>query len=158
MRKELDFLSSVVECPKGPVAAVIGGLKASSKMGLLRFLAHRVDKLLIGGAMVFTFYKAMGYEVGGSYVDYKVIEEAREVIDICKSRNILVLAVDAVTIPTEIKKRSYVDATHGKIIVDCHAFPIGQEAMDIGIHTINMFKSELNSCNTIFFNGNKPSF
>jgi phosphoglycerate kinase len=153
--KDLYYLTSVIEGQKPPVAAVIGGVKASSKMSLLRFLAYKVDKILIGGAMVFTFYKALDFHVGGSYVDEEAIDDARRLIELCKDQCSFILAPDAITIPTEVKKNSYEDAKHGKISVDCRGFPIGQEAMDVGNRTIEFFKSELDSCNTIFFNGKK---
>jgi phosphoglycerate kinase len=153
LHKELTYLSTVIEAPRRPVGAIVGGYKVTSKIDFLKNLIGHVDKLLIGGAMAYTFYKAMGYHVGGSLVEEEALPKVQEIIDMCKDRDLLVLAPDSVTIPSEILKHSYADAKHGKIIVDNRAFPIGQTAMDIGIQTKNRFKSELDSCNTIIFNG-----
>ena len=150
MNKELTYLSAVVEAPRRPVGIVIGGVKVASKVKLLRFLAEQVDKIFIGGAMVFTFYKAAGFEVGDCDVEEEALQNACEILDIGLKRGNLYLALDARTVPSNI---SYADAKQDISTVDCIQIPPGRKAYDIGRKTITCFLSELESCNTIFFNG-----
>lgn len=153
LHREITYLSTIVEAPRKPVAAIIGGVKVSSKIDLLKTIAQHVDKLMIGGAMVFTFYKAMGYNVGDSFVEEKAIPKALEIIEICKDRNSLFLAADAIVLPSDFKSRNEDEINSSKKTVDCFTFPEHHKAMDIGPQTINRFKNELDECNTIILNG-----
>jgi phosphoglycerate kinase len=100
-------LSTVAENPNRPVAAVIGGKDILSKIGLLKNLANKVDKLLLGGAMAATFYRAMGNEVGDSFVDEAALAAAKELLEEFKDTHVIVLPVDAVAIPGDLHISSY---------------------------------------------------
>merc|ERR1712178_639013 len=80
MQKELDYLEGAVSTPKKPFAAIVGGSKVSSKIGVIETLLAKVDKLFLGGGMIFTFYKALGYPVGASLVEEDKIELAKELM------------------------------------------------------------------------------
>jgi phosphoglycerate kinase len=144
-------LSTIAENPNRPVAAVLGGKDIHSKIGLLKNLANKVDKLLLGGAMAATFYRAMGKEVGDSFVDEAALAAAKELLEEFKDTHVIVLPVDAIAIPGEIS--SYEAAKLQTNSFEWSAFPIGQAAMDIGEQTLKLFKDELNHCRTIFYNG-----
>jgi phosphoglycerate kinase len=154
--KELYFVTDLIEHRHPPVAAIIGGAEVCMKLKLLKFLAYHVDKLLIGGSMVFPFYKALGYEVGDNVVHHEDVEEAKEIVNICKERGEegiqLVLAIDALTLPSNYQDTRIEKL--GKQSVSCKSFPSGHCGFDIGPRTVNLFKKELESCQTIFMNGN----
>jgi phosphoglycerate kinase len=94
MKKELDFLGDAVDAPKRPFVAIIGGAKVSGKIDVISSLLPKVDKLIIGGGMAFTFYKAQGKEIGGSLVEDDRVEMAKELL--AKAGDKLVLPVDTV--------------------------------------------------------------
>jgi phosphoglycerate kinase len=94
MKKELDFLGDAVENPSRPFVAIIGGAKVSGKIDVIESLLPKVDTLIIGGGMAYTFYKAQGKEIGGSLVEDDRIEMAKELLE--KGRDKLVLPLDTV--------------------------------------------------------------
>jgi phosphoglycerate kinase len=153
LQKEIGYLSTIAENPNRPVAAVIGGKDIHSKIGLLKNLASKVDKLLLGGAMSATFYRAMGNEVGDSFVDEAALTVAKELLEEFKDTHVIVLPVDAIAIPGDLHISSYEAAKLQTNSFEWSTFPVGQVAMDIGEQTLKLFKEELNHCRTIFYNG-----
>jgi phosphoglycerate kinase len=148
LQKELDYLGGVLHNPKKPFVAIIGGAKVSDKIGVIRSLLSKVDALLIGGAMAYTFQKAEGREVGKSLVEADKVDLAKELLQEAKERKVrLLLPVDDV-IASEIKgdaKTRTVDATT--------AIPADQMGLDIGPKTIKVFSEEIARARTIFWNG-----
>lgn len=103
LRKELTFLGGTLENPRRPLAALIGGAKISSKLAVLLNLLKRVDKLIVGGAMVYTFYRALGFTVGDSLVEENMIPIADEIIKTAERTNVsLILASDSLIVPTDV--------------------------------------------------------
>jgi 3-phosphoglycerate kinase len=102
MHKELTFLGRALEYPTRPLAAVVGGAKVSTKLAILRNLLDRVDKLIVGGGMAFTFYRALGYSVGDSVAEEELVAQADEIMKTAEQRGCsLVLAVDSHIVSTE---------------------------------------------------------
>ncbi len=96
MKKELDFLGGALNQPKRPLVAIVGGAKVSSKLGVLKNLLQKVNVLLIGGGMVYTFYRAMGHSVGDSLVQEEFIPHAAEIVKMAEELNVtLVLSCDS---------------------------------------------------------------
>lgn len=97
MEKELKYLSEAIEKPSRPLAALIGGAKVSTKLPVLKSLLSKCDKILLGGGMIFTFYRAQGLQVGKSLVEEKQIPVANEVINLARERKVkLILPTDVV--------------------------------------------------------------
>lgn len=106
MDKELAFLDGALRSPNRPLVAVVGGAKVSTKLGILLNLLDKVDKLLVGGAMVYTFYRALGYSVGDSLVEEDLIQTADAIMKAAEARKIpLVLASDSHIVPTALLKK-----------------------------------------------------
>lgn len=147
MEKELRYLGDALDNPRRPFAAILGGAKISGKIDVIQNLKDKVDILLIGGGMVFTFAKAMGYEIGDSLLDVDRVEMARELIAACQnSRARLVFPTDAV-VAAEIS-----DSAETKV-VPIDKIPSGMKGLDIGPATIESFKKELADAKTIVWNG-----
>ncbi len=148
MQKELDHLGAVLHNPKKPFVAIIGGAKVSDKIGVIRNLLSKVDALLIGGAMAYTFQKAQGREVGKSLVEADKLDLARQLLQEAKERGVrLLLPVDDV-IASEIKsdaKTKTVDAVT--------AIPADQMGLDIGPKTVKLFSQEIARARMIVWNG-----
>ena len=147
IQKEVEFLGGALENPKRPFAAIIGGAKVSDKIMLLNNLIDKVDVLVIGGAMAYTFNKALGYNVGTSLVDNDKLEEAKQVMAKAKAKGVeLLLSQDAVC-AKEFKDGIETITTKDQNI------PEGYMGLDIGPKTIEYFKNALAKCKTIFWNG-----
>jgi phosphoglycerate kinase len=148
MKKELDYLGEALGNPKRPFVAVIGGSKVSSKIDVIKSLLPRVDKLLIGGGMTYTFLKAQGLEVGKSIVENDKLDLARSLL--AEAGGKLVLGTDfVVTDKLDFKAR-----TVGAIkTVAKDAIPADWEAVDAGPKTIAAFTEILLSAKTIVWNG-----
>ena len=144
MEKELDFLGRLLTAPERPFVAILGGAKISDKIGVIRSLLQKADKLLIGGGMANTFLKAQGYEVGDSLVEEEALEEAKALL--AEGQDKLVLPVDAV-----IADRFAADAERKVVPVD--QVPQGWRILDIGPETVARFKAELQGAKTVFWNG-----
>lgn len=107
MNKELVFLGGALRNPNRPLVAVVGGAKVSSKLGVLLNLLDKVDKLIVGGAMVYTFYRAMGYSVGDSLVEEDLVQTADTIMKAAEHRKVpLILATDSHIVPTDTLKQS----------------------------------------------------
>jgi phosphoglycerate kinase len=145
MMRELDALRSVTENPAQPFVAILGGAKVSDKIGLIRNLLGKIDALLIGGAMAYTFLKARGVEIGKSRVEEDKINLARELIAEAEGKRVsLVLPVDHVVAASP---ESGADAQ----VVD--QIPAEMMGLDIGPRTVEEFAARLSSAKTVIWNG-----
>jgi phosphoglycerate kinase len=147
MEKEIKYLGKALADPERPFVAILGGAKISGKIDVITNLMKKVDKLLIGGGMVFTFAKAVGYEIGDSLLEEDKVDLARDIIERVKtSRAELVLPVDAV-IASEIS-----DSAETRV-VDADKIPDGMKGLDIGPETVKLFSKSLADARTVVWNG-----
>ncbi len=147
MEKEIDYLSRAVADPERPYAAVIGGAKISTKMGVLEALLNRVDKLLIGGGMANTFLKAEGFEVGESLVEDDYVPQAKQVMSQAEERGVRLL------LPTDVIVAERFEADSPARRVSVRDVPDGWRIMDVGETTIDVFARALQGCKTVVWNG-----
>ena len=147
MDKELKFLYGAIDNPKRPLAAIVGGAKVSTKLPVLESLIDKCDKLLVGGGMMFTFYKAMGKNIGKSIVENDQLDLALKLMDKAKTKGIeFMLPVD--TVVTDSLDKQAVIKT-----VDVDHIPSDCLGADIGPKTIAAFQKTLEDANTIVWNG-----
>ena len=147
MEKEIDYLGRVVSDPVRPVAAIIGGAKISTKIGVLRHLLSKVDVLLVGGGMASTFLKAQGVDVGASLVEDGQLDDARAIIAEAARRGVgLALPVDAV-----VAERFAADARPRTVGID--AVPVGWMILDVGPDTVRAYEAKLAPAKTVVWNG-----
>ncbi|HWA07350.1 MAG TPA: phosphoglycerate kinase [Ignavibacteria bacterium] len=144
MQKELEYLSKAVSHPEHPYVAILGGSKISGKIDVIKNLLGKADKILVGGGMIFTFYKAMGYEIGKSLLEEDRVELAKELIAEAGSK--LMLPVDVVA-----ADKFENDAACST--VDADKIPADKIGMDIGSKTISLFKEGILKAKTIVWNG-----
>lgn len=144
MEAELDYLDSVLEAPESPFVAILGGAKVSDKIGVIESLLGVADTLLIGGAMCFTFFKAEGYEVGGSLVEEDYLNEAKRLME--KAGEKLVLPVDVIA-----AEKMEEDADTETVKVD--KIPADWMGLDVGPETVELFRGHLSNAKTVFWNG-----
>lgn len=144
MEKEIKFIGGVVDNPERPFVAILGGAKVSDKIGVINSLLDKADKVLIGGGMAYTFFKAMGREVGLSLLELDRVELAKEIME--KAGDKLVLPIDNV-----VAKEFSNDAV--ATIVASDAIPADQEGLDIGPKTVELFASYLKDAKTVVWNG-----
>ncbi len=144
---EVEVLRKLTEDPARPYVVVLGGAKVSDKLGVIANLLSKVDRLLIGGGMAYTFLKAQGHEVGKSLLQEDQIDQVKGFLDEAASRGVeLVLPVDVLA-ATEFGA----DAPHD--VVDATAIPADREGLDIGPRTRELFASKLADAQTVFWNG-----
>jgi phosphoglycerate kinase len=147
MKKEIEYLKGVVNAPIRPFVAILGGAKVSGKIGVLEHLEEKVDKVLIGGGMAFTFIKAMGYEVGDSLVENDMLETAQRIRKKLKNAGIkFYLPVDCVIAQT-------LEPGAETKLVPTMEIPKGWRALDIGPATVKLFSEALANAKTILWNG-----
>ena len=147
IEKELNFLGTALEKPQRPFVAILGGKKVSDKIGVINSLLEKVDTLLIGGAMAYTFFKSMGYNVGDSICEEDKLDLAKELMEKAKSKGVkFMLPVD-----TKIGKEFSAD-TESKT-VKYTEIPDGWEGFDIGEETIKRYSEELKNAKTVVWNG-----
>jgi phosphoglycerate kinase len=152
MEKELNYLGRVITHPEHPFVAILGGAKVSDKIPVINALIDRkVDRLLIGGAMAYTFLKAEGFTVGKSLVENEMLDTARQIKDRCEAANVQLL------LPTDHQVvDSYEPIKGGRVAA--RTIPIeftnaGHAGMDIGTETVNHFSNALTDAKTIIWNG-----
>jgi phosphoglycerate kinase len=148
MKKELDYLGDALGNPKRPFVAIIGGSKVSGKIDVIKNLLPRVDKLLIGGGMTYTFLKAQGLEIGKSIVENDKLDLARSLL--AEAGGKLVLGTDCVVTDKLDFKGRTVGATK---VVAKNAIPADWEAVDIGPETVAAFTQTILGAKTIVWNG-----
>ena len=147
IEKELKFLGNAINNPERPFVAILGGAKVSDKIGVIDSLLDKVDTLMIGGGMVYTFFKAQGYNVGNSLCEVEKTGLALEAMEKAKAKGVkLLLPID-----TKIGKEFKPD-TESKTVAWTE-IPDGWEGFDIGEKTIEMFKKELQNAKTVIWNG-----
>ncbi len=147
MKKEIEYLKGVVDNPIRPFVAILGGAKVSGKIGVLEHLENKVDKVIVGGGMAFTFIKAMGYEVGDSLVESEMLETAQRIRKNLKTTGIkFYLPVDCVI------SQSLEPGAETKIVPTLE-IPKGWKALDIGPATVKLFSEALENAKTILWNG-----
>jgi len=148
MEKELEYLGKTTHHPEKPFVAILGGAKVSDKIGVIENLMTKVDALLIGGAMAYTFLKAEGHDVGKSRVEEDKLDLARKILQDAKSRNIkFLLPVDHV-----VADRIEVNAiTH--VVNGNSAIPANMMGLDIGPKTVEEYSEEISTARTIVWNG-----
>lgn len=145
MEKEIDYLGNLMESPRSPFVALLGGAKISGKIDVIRSLSERVDRLLLGGGMVGTFYAAQGKEIGDSLVEEDRFDVARAVLS--------EVGVDRMLLPTDAVIASAFDANAERRIVSIDAIEPGWRMLDIGPETVERFASEIKGAQTVFWNG-----
>ena len=147
VQRELEFLDRVIGNPQRPFLAVIGGAKVSDKLAVLDKLLERVDSLLIGGAMAYTFLAAQGISIGKSLLEKDQIEAAKAIIEKAYSKKVEVLLPADHLVVREIKSDAAVVATQAM------AIPPDMIGVDIGPHAIEFFTEHIAKAQTIFWNG-----
>jgi phosphoglycerate kinase len=148
MQKELDYLGQALQDPRRPFIAILGGAKVSDKIGVIRNLIGKVDAILIGGAMAYTFQKAQGREVGKSLVENDKIELASELLHEANERGVeFLLPLDDV-IATQME-----NGVPTKIVGADQPIPDGYMGLDIGPETIKRYSDEIANASTIVWNG-----
>ena len=147
IEKELKFLGNAINNPQRPFVAILGGAKVSDKIGVIDSLLDKVDTLMIGGGMAYTFFKAQGYEVGNSICELDKLDLAKQAMEKAKEKGVnLVLAVDA-----KIADAFSNDANTKFCAVD--EIPDGWEGLDIGPKTEEIFANVIKGSKTILWNG-----
>ena len=147
MEKEINFLGTALEHPERPFVAILGGKKVSDKIGVIDSLLEKVDTLMIGGGMAYTFFKSMGYNVGNSICELDKLDLAKELMEKAKAKGVkLMLPVD-----TKVGKE-FKEDTESKV-VPYTQIPDGWEGFDIGTETIKMYEEELKKAKTVIWNG-----
>lgn len=147
IQKELKFLGEAVEAPKRPFTAILGGAKVSDKIAVIEQLLEKVDTLIIGGGMAYTFLKAQGYSIGSSLVEEEKVEYAKEMIAKAKAKGVaMLLPVDNV-----VADRFSEDAK--PVVTSDQNIEDGYMGLDIGPKTIELYVEKVNSSLTIIWNG-----
>ncbi len=147
LEKEINYFEKAMINPQRPVVAILGGAKISTKLGIIKNLLKRVDKLFIGGAMAFTFIKAMGYRVGSSLVEDDLVDTALDILDVAKKLDVkLYLPVDFIV------GREISDKTPTKV-VPWQEIPDGWMGLDIGHVSLELLREIVANAQTVIWNG-----
>jgi phosphoglycerate kinase len=147
IESELKYLQSAIESPQRPLAAIIGGSKVSSKIGVIETLLEKCDKLFLGGGMIFTFYKARGLNVGKSLVEEDKLELAKALEVKAKERGVQLL------LPTDVVVADNFSPDANAQTVDINNIPDGWMGLDIGPDSIKTFQAALADCKSVIWNG-----
>jgi len=147
LKDEIDYFNKAMSKPERPLAAIIGGAKVSDKIGVLENLVDKVDKLIIGGGMAFTFLKALGNEVGKSICEHEMVDKAKEIMDKAKTKHVTIyLPLDCI-----VADKAAADAQTKVSRVD--EIPADYMGLDIGPATIAVFSDALKDVKTVVWNG-----
>lgn len=147
MEKELKFLGGAVNDPKRPFVAILGGAKVQDKIAVIEALLNKVDTLIIGGGMAYTFLKAKGYEIGKSLLDADRIDFCKKIMADAEAKGVqLLLPVDVV-----VAAEFAADAEHKVVAAD--QIPADWEGLDIGPETIKLFSDAIAKAETVIWNG-----
>jgi len=144
VQKELETIEPTVKDPEHPFVVVLGGAKLSTKIPMIENVKGKADKILLGGAMIFTFYKAMGYEVGTSLVDEDNISTAKKILEDIE---------ETVLLPTDVVIAERADENCDTNIVAPNRMPKEWIGLDIGPDTIDEFRSFIGAAKTVVWNG-----
>lgn len=147
LEKELEYFGKVIDNPERPLVAILGGAKVSGKLQVINNLMKKVDTLLIGGGMMFTFLKAKGLEVGSSLVEDNLIDTAKDILNQAEKAGMnLLLPIDCVV-------ADKFEATANSKLVNVENIPSGWLGLDIGPASIQLFADALNDAKTVVWNG-----
>jgi phosphoglycerate kinase len=148
MEKELEYLGKALTHPQKPFVAILGGAKVSDKIGVIQHLMTKMDSLIIGGGMAYTFLKAQGHEIGKSLLEADKLDLARQMLAEAKARHVrMLLPVDHV-----VADKAALDARI-QYIGEGQAIPVDTMALDIGPRSVELFTSEISTARTIVWNG-----
>ncbi len=147
IEKELQYLQNAIENPQRPLVAIIGGSKVSSKIGVIETLLEKCDKLIIGGGMIFTFYKARGLNVGKSLVEDDKLDLAKSLEAKAKERGVDLL------LPTDVVSADKFAPDANATIVDINHIPSDGLGLDIGPESVKSFQAALADTKTVIWNG-----
>ena len=147
IQKELKFLGEAVENPKRPFTAILGGAKVSDKIAVIEKLLDKVDTLIIGGGMAYTFLKAQGYEIGTSLVEEEKVEYAAEMIEKAKQKGVTML------LPVDNVAADRFPADAEAVVTQDQNIPQGHMGLDIGPKTVELYVEKVRSSATIIWNG-----
>lgn len=147
MQKELEYLGEAIASPQRPFVAILGGAKISDKIKVINNLLEKVDSLIIGGGMAYTFLKAQGYEIGSSLLEEEKMEYALEMINKAKERGVkLLLPVDNIC-------GDAFSADAKPVVTDDENISTGFMGLDIGPRSVEIFKKQLKDAKTVVWNG-----
>lgn len=147
LEKELEYFGKVIDNPDRPLVAILGGAKVSGKLQVINNLMKKVDTLLIGGGMMFTFLKAKGLEIGSSLVEENLIETAKEILASAQQSGTNLL------LPTDCVVADKFEATANTKLVSVEQIPSGWMGLDIGPASIQLFANALKGAKTVVWNG-----
>ena len=147
IEKDLKFLGNALNNPERPFIAILGGAKVSDKIGVIDNLLEKVDTLMIGGGMAYTFFKAQGYEVGKSLCELDKLDLARELMEKAKNKGVKLM------LPIDTKVGKEFDINTESKTVKYTEIPTDWEGFDIGEETIKLFSEELRKAKTVVWNG-----
>jgi len=147
MQKEIEFLGNAVNKPVRPFTAILGGAKISGKIDVIKSLFQKVDNLIIGGGMAFTFFKAMGYEIGKSLLEEEKIDLAKEILEKAERTKMSFLLPMDVVVANEFSNDTEFE------IVDVENIPPGKMGLDIGPKSVELFKKVIMNSKTVVWNG-----
>lgn len=148
MQKEIEMLGMAIESPEHPYVVILGGAKVSDKIGVISNLLEKADRILIGGAMMFTFLKALGKSVGDSLVEEDKIDLAKEILEKAEKKSVeFVLPVDTII------SREIAAGSESKVVSLEEGVPSGWKGLDIGPSTIELFEGKIGDAKTVVWNG-----
>ncbi|HOX28855.1 MAG TPA: phosphoglycerate kinase [bacterium] len=147
MKKEIEYFDNVLDNPERPFTAILGGAKVSDKILVIENLLNKVDNILIGGGMAFTFYKAQGLEIGSSKCEDDRVEEAKRLLALAKKKGAELI------LPTDIVAASEFKEDAEKKTVPADQIPSGWMGLDIGPETVKLFSEKISSSKTLVWNG-----
>jgi phosphoglycerate kinase len=147
IEKELNYLQNAIENPQRPLVAIIGGSKVSSKIGVIETLLEKCDKLIIGGGMIFTFYKARGLSVGKSLVEEDKLDLAKSLEAKAKEKGVAFL------LPTDVVIADNFAPDANSQTVSIESIPDGWMGLDIGPDSVKLFQDALSDCKAVVWNG-----
>jgi phosphoglycerate kinase len=147
VQAEQKAFAKVLNNPERPYVVVLGGSKVSDKLGVINNLINKVDKLLIGGGMAFTFLKAQGFEVGDSLLEIDRIDEVKQLMITAKEKNV------EIVLPVDVVISAQLDGSAPVSVVDAQQIPVGQKGLDIGPKTSEIFANKIKDAKTVVWNG-----
>lgn len=147
MKNEMTFFDKAMSNPVRPLVAILGGAKVSGKLEVLETLVNKVDKIVIGGGMAFTFLKAMGYGVGKSLVEDELIATAKKIMDKAKKRGVMFY------LPVDCVVANAFEASATNFVTTVQEIPEGWMALDIGPASATLFAETLRDAKTVIWNG-----
>lgn len=147
VQKEIEIMGKALEAPQRPFVSILGGAKVSDKIGVIENLIERVDTILIGGGMAYTFEKALGKEIGRSLLEEDKVELAKSLMERAEKRGVKLL------LPVDVVIAKEIDESAETKVVSIDEIPVDMEALDIGPETAKQFSEEIKSAKTVVWNG-----